>query len=569
MSGLKGNSAKELAEYFACLYGVRLSSIYRITADVRPKRSTRSDKGNRSFAITPENEGVWKASQLIVVDKLDPLLAMKTVKLRNPEANLPSLAYFQKMLREVRLGAKQRKNPRRPHRTFEAERPAQIFQIDVTALKMRWKDERSRTVLHIEGIDKNHPELAEQKLRCWQILLVDDFSRRRFCRYVTAPAITSAEMVRFECEAFQLLGVPEIEYTDQGGEFKKDHKRAEQILNELPTIKATGGFRHMPHTPHNPQATGKVEVGHRWAEMMDRLIGLAINEGQSVKFEDLNIFADSICDEYNDRRHSETNEKPIDRWYSIRIDQRILPAEVIESALLSQPFNCLLNADMSIKVGGVKYRVPGVRPFVNFIEQKVSGNIPANIDLIILELPDKTEWQIEKILFTADKAGDYKRAAETTAEQIVKALRIDRKADIKAIRERKNLTGIIEPVPHFNVAYNPESKPIYFPHNQKKVSIEELNSVISVASEPGAVATGSSDAAASQIRNPAASYAGREFSYWEAVAEYGKQVRDKEEFKAALREQLYPNGEGKIAADQIEQLLENLHAPQPLLRAVS
>lgn len=565
MRGLAGTAARFEAERWAAHCGVAVGHIYRITQDLRPARKTRADRGRRTFAIVPECEGVWYAAQLVIEGKLDPRLALETTRVRMPDAELPSLEYFQFLLREKNLGAKQRRNPVRAHRRFEAERPCQIFQIDVTGLKTRWKDESSRAIQHIEGVDKNHPEKAEHKLRVWQILLKDDFSRRTILRYVTAPAITSAEMVRFLCDAFTELGVPEIIYTDQGGEFKGRHKRAERILNSLPTITESGGFRHMPHTPHNPQATGKVESGHKWAERMDRLIGLAISEGQCVTLDDLNTFAERICDEYNHRMHRTTGQTPIERWHSVRVDLRKLPAEVVESALLSEEFEAKLNADMTVADGkGKRYKVPGERPFVDYIGKKVSVVIPANIDIILLTLPDHSEWELEKVLHTADVAGEYKRAADTEAEQLTKALKAARREEVKAIKAKTKLTGEIAPVPHLNVEMPlPETNVANFPHAETHVSAEELGAAV-----PGITPVETPAAASADHRPAVAEYTGRLIGYWEAVAEYAAAFEGEIESAKSHLLTLYPGTAGTCSTSEVEAFISRLNEPQRL-RAVS
>ena len=122
---------------------------------------------------------MWIAAQFVLIDKLDPTKRCSPVKTRG-HGELPSLEYFQQILRENGLGREQRRSAKRPFRRFEAEFPGQIIQIDVTALKVRWEDEKTRRILRIEGIDKNHPNTDESKIRVWQIMAIDDHSRRRF-----------------------------------------------------------------------------------------------------------------------------------------------------------------------------------------------------------------------------------------------------------------------------------------------------------------------------------------------------------------------------------------------------
>ena len=200
--------------------------------------------------------------------KLDPDEALRTAK-ANGHEDLPSLAHFQKLLREHELNRKARREGRRNHRRFEAAAPLEMVQIDSTALKVRWIDVNTRRIQQIVGIDKNHPNLDERKLRVWQIMAVDDHSRRRFLKYVTTHHITSADMVRFCCDLFCEWGVPKMLYTDNGPEFKALFAQAIRILSSMPAIRESGGLEHKTHAPNNPQASGKVDAAEQWLRAHD------------------------------------------------------------------------------------------------------------------------------------------------------------------------------------------------------------------------------------------------------------------------------------------------------------
>ncbi len=552
MTGLVGAAAKAEAERLAGIHPVSVNYIYRMTEHLRPKtRKKRSDAGRRTFDLVPGTD-VWYAAQLVIVDKLDPDLALLTAKTRG-RTNLPSLEYFRQMLAEKGLGKKARKNPRSAHRRFEAEFPGEIFQIDVTALKVRWQDEKTRRILKIEGVDKNHPQMDPTKLQVWQILLKDDHSRRVFLRYFVARAITSTEMVRFMCEAYCELGVPQKLYTDQGGEFKGRHNIAAKILNALPTVRDTGGYTHIPHMPGNPQATGKVESGHQWAEKMDRLVGLAVTEGQNVTLDTLNLFADRISIAYNNRVHRTTNQTPLVRWHNTRIVVRKLPSEIIESALLSDQFECTLDPSMTVTYQKIAYRIPSCATFVDYVGQRVQVVVPPNVDVILLTLPNNGgEYEIDKVLATADKAGEFKSVAESNAQQLTKQLRETRKAEIKAGKEKQKQTGEIAPVPHVNVEIEqPATNVTAFPHPERIASVEEVSRIvplpIAAVSDAGAIASGST------------AYAGRDLTYWQALKEYGSRFDTVAEAKLFLLG-LFPNTKGSVSSSDIESAINNRNA---------
>lgn len=546
MRGLTGKPAKQMAARLAEQNGVKLQHIYRLTKDLRPARKKRSDAGRRTFELI-EGTDVWKAAQLVIADKLDPDQALLTIRTRDAAAKLPTLETFRKMLAEKGLGKKQRRYGKRAFRRWEASAPGEIFQIDVTALKVRWHDEKTRRILQIEGVDKNHPQMEETKLRVWQIMLVDDHSRSRFLRYITSLHITSREMVRFECEAFEKLGIPHKLYTDNGSEFKGQHIKAAKILNKV--LENDGGYQHITHAPGNSQASGKVEVAHKWAEKADRFVGLAVTEGQTVTIETLNQFADRMCDHYNNQIHRVTGQTPVERWYGKLVVVRKLPAEIIESALLSDEFEVALDAAMTVSLKGAIYKVPGVQPFVNYIGQKVKIVVPPSIDLILLTLPDGREFEIEKLLATADKAGEFKRVVDSTAEDLTKRLRATRKEEVRAIKAQRKLTGQIAPVPHFNVPIEqPETNVAHFPHAEKVASIAEVAAVTPIVQPPA--------------YDPS-------IGYWHAVGEFSASfdggIDEAKEFLLSV----FPNALGEIAKSEVESAIAGRFSQRKgLLKAV-
>lgn len=558
MRGLSGPAAKTEAVRLAELHDVTLKHIYRLTATERGgKRKPRSDKGRRTFELV-EGTDTWAAAQLVIADKLDPEQALQTVVLRNPEAALPSLAYFRRILSESGLGKNQRRTGRRGHRRFEAEHPGEMFQIDCTALKVRWKDEKTRRVLAIEGVDKNHPMADDSKLRVWQLMLIDDHSRRRFLRYVATRSITSLDVVRFECEAYSFLGVPKILYTDNGSEFKGRHANAEKLLNTF--LKDLGGYRHQTHAPRNPQATGKVEVAHRWAEMMDRFVGLAVTEWQTVSIEDLNTFADRICEHYNSKRHRTTKQTPMDRWHATRVVVRKIAPEVIESALLSDEFESVLDAAMTVAHKGVIYKVPGVVPFVNFVGQKVKIVVPPSIGLILMTLPDGAEYEIEKVLATADKAGEFRSTADSNAATLTKRLRETRKEEVRAIRAKNKLTGVVAPVPHYNVKIDiPATNVSRFPQPEHVVAADEVSKVIALPTIAAAAQSFSCSKEGWPKSGVVPNYDGKPFGYWEAVNEFAARFATKNEAKEFMLD-LFDGMDGTMLSGEIEAAIRSAHA---------
>jgi transposase InsO family protein len=548
MRGLTGKPAKTMAARLAADHKITLAHVYRLTKDLRPERAKRSDAGKRTFRLEPGTD-VWEAAELVVGgDYLDPDQALETIRLRKPDAVLPSLEYFRNLLSNKGLGKQALKTRRRGYRRWEAELPGEMFQVDVTALKTRWLDTRTRRILRIEGVDKNHPQMDPTKLRVWQIMLIDDHSRRRFLRYVVTTHVTSAEMVRFLCEAFTELGVPLKLYTDNGSEFKGAHTKAVKILNLIPTIAESGGYQHITHMPGNSQASGKVEGAHKWAEKMDRWVGLAHTEGQEITVEDLNAFARRVYDHYNNQKHRTTKQTPLERWYGKRVVLRKLPAETIQDALMSDEFTVKLDASMTVAHKGCIYKIPGERPFTDYVGQKVDIVVPPSIGWIIVTLPDKSIWEVAKVLDTADKAGEFKATADSQGEALRKQLQASRKERIKATKEQKKLTGQIAPVPHFNVEIEQRATNItHFPHLEKISTVEEVAAVTPIVQPPA--------------YDPS-------IGYWQAVAEFSGSFVNVDDAKQFLLG-IFPGQSGEIPKSEVEQAIAGRFTQRKgLLKAV-
>lgn len=458
MKGLRGASAKQMAVRLAEKHGCTWQHVYKITETVRPARKTRADKNKFAFNLI-EGTDAWRAAQYVLIDRLDPALALLTAKQRIEQENrqpaLPSLKTFREMLKRYGLNKTKRQSDARPHRRFQSDLPGLIFQCDVTGLKERWLNVTSRAILKIPEteINPNHPNTNPNLMPVWTLMLIDDFSRRRFCRYVAAVKVTSDHVVEFLLEAYKTLCVPHQLYTDNGAEFQGRHATAARILNKI--LEDAGGYAHVRHAAHNAQATGKVEVAHQWSEKMNRLIGMAQREGRAITLELLNVFADAICVDYNEVNvHRETGQTPLERWHSKRASLRRLSPDVLSAAFLARHFTVKLNHDMTLKIPQFgRFQVPGIRPFVGFAGQKCDVYFPPEVDFFVLVLPDhadankRSAFEIEKIVFAPDVAGDFKTVAETPAQQIVKRMRDTRKEEVAAIKAARQTTGQIAPIP--------------------------------------------------------------------------------------------------------------------------
>lgn len=558
MDGLTGTIASTTADGLAKIYNVSAKYVYKMTADLRPRRKRRADHGRRKFTLAPGTD-TYEAAALVIGSKLKPEAALLTAAANNHK-DLPSLYTMQRLLRENGLDGKRRKSNARNHRRWEAAAPLDLIQIDCTALKVRWKDIKTRRILRIDGIDKNHPQMDRNKLRVWQIMAVDDHSRRRFLRYVACGHITSRHMVLFCCELFCEWGLSKKVYTDNGPEFKGFFAKAMTILNSVPAIQQTGGIEHFTHMPNNPQASGKVENAHRWAEDMDRFVGLAEQKGLDIDENILNQFADNICRNYNEQHvNRTTGQRPIDRWFGTAVTRRMLPGEVVRAALLFDEAERKVSEAMTVRVGKIDYRLPSRdaagkaapwRPGM-----KLSIIAPHELDLIFVTLENGDEYEVEKVIATLDVAGDYKSAMPTGAEQLAKELKEHHAQKNREAKEKKKLTGEVYQVPFYNHEIAAETTNLrHFPHATEQITADDIAAVVPVPLEQSAVGGGQS-AAKTEDQRPktAAVYEGKLLTYWLAVSEFKSRFATVDECKSFLAADLFPDQQGEHYSSAIEQ----------------
>lgn len=580
MTGLVGKAAAAEAKRQVTNHGISKQYVYDLTKEVRGEgrpRKRRSDAGVRKYDLV-EGSDTFEAAALVVGAKLDPDQALLTMKANGAE-NLPALATFQRMLRENEIGRKQRREGRRNHRRFEAAAPLDLVQIDSSACKVRWLDYKTRRIIRLEGIDKNHPQLDPQMLRVWQVSAVDDNSRRRYTEYIATHHITSADMVRFFCNlCCEWGGVPKVVYTDNGPEFKALFKQAVRIVASINTIKDNGGFEHMTHAPGNAQATGKVENSQKRIEKMNRFIGLAEQKGVEVTVDSLPEFARAI-DRYDNESkiHRETGATPITRWFGQQVVSRSLPQDVIRAALLFQEATRTLTDTMTVRVGKVDYRIPArddkgnASPFKKGMKLRVIA--PDLLDEIFVTLPNGEEFAIVKDIATTDVAlTGVRKAAPSHGETLTKSLNEHHKQRNREAKDLKKLTGETFQVPFINhevAAEKPQSNVIglgAFKHPEIAVTAEDIATASPVPMDAvqASAATSEipSDSSELGTRNSElASYTGRDVNFWEALDEFKTRFETLAAAKDLLLT-LFPDQQGTVNTLDIETALDRHFDPQ-------
>src|ERR1051325_5900289 len=198
MEGLQGPQARFQAQRLAESCGCSVTHIYALTAHLRPRRKQRSDNGKRKADL---NHPVLQyAAERVVTRNYDPELAL--IEAEHNIGPLPvSLGTFRRLLREHGISAADNARNVAPHRNFAAA-PGVLYQLDLSAVKTRWLDLRTRNILRLD-ITPNHPNTNANYIPIWKIGLIDDGSRYRFVDFIAVPKPTSNDVVDFVLRAFR------------------------------------------------------------------------------------------------------------------------------------------------------------------------------------------------------------------------------------------------------------------------------------------------------------------------------------------------------------------------------
>ncbi len=427
LSGLSGARAKAEIKALATRFNLSESRIYDVSRDVRAKRKQRADKGKRRADLLV-HDGLRFATELRVLKSVDPDLAIETAKANGFDVPV-SLGTYQRYLRESGLNRMQLRNGRRPHRRWEAPNPLDLFQFDISGVKERWIDQTTRRILHVTPltISKNHPNRNSNLVPLWKFGLVDDHSRLRYVRFVACDKPNSIHVIDFLLRAFRELGIPRVLYTDNDRIIiSKRMQRAASILDRA--FSASGGFRLEQHAPGNPQATGKVEVGHQIFEKFERLIGVKY---ETPDLATLNNFTVAVCDRYNWTAHRETGVQPALRFRNGHAAVRVPPPALLDDAFKADEFQVSIRADLTFGFQGERYQLPRSpnvaslpNPFLSLAGRrgvKITIVWPPSADYFVA-IVDGNEFEIQRQLAASDVAGEYKTVAETRSQQAVKSL---------------------------------------------------------------------------------------------------------------------------------------------------
>lgn len=314
----------------------------------------------------------------------------------------------------------------------------ELFQIDLSGLKTRWLDVRTRRILKLSNLEvsKNHPNTNPNHIALWKIALIDDHSRYKRVRYIATPKPTSNDVIVFLLESFREMGVPKILYSDNDGILVgKRMQRAERILNEA--FNESGGFKLDQHLPGNSKGTGKVEGTHKIIERFERLIG-GLYEAPTL--ENLNNFCARVCDYLNWKIHRTTGEKPALRFRQTTAVMRVPPPALLDAAFKAKEFpNKPINANVTVSIDGAHYQLPrnADYPFVDLAGTKARVTVvwPPDVEWLGIVTADGTEYTVERKLWKEDAAGEFKTPRESKRQRAVKALTAQEDARRKAHKE--------------------------------------------------------------------------------------------------------------------------------------
>ena len=452
------------AARLAALHQVGKQRIYSLTKNERAMipdvkaRKRRADRGRRAIDVKTNKN--WKiVNGWIGLYDYDPAEAYITARERGLDLGI-SFETFMRYRRELQLSKKQSR-VESLHRRFEASAPGEIFQFDISGLKERWFDTKTRRIIKVDSLDvsRNHPNTLKNRVPVWRFALIDDFSRRVFIRYYAVHKGNSSHVVEFLLLAYSEMGVPLVLYTDNDSVIKyRRMPPATKILDKA--LADQGGYRQLFHKPGNARATGKIERFHQKSEKYEKAIGLYIAERGPITVAELNErLALGIMQRCNNEVHRSTGMTPNARWQSKLHKVRRVDYPVLHSALMVDDFPAKIWPDLTIKVKSQTFQLPTGEVLSNgeknpFISWGLSGKkinvvFPDDLPFFTVVDEDLNEYDIPKDLAAADVAGDWQATAEPTAQKLKKEYKAAAKADAEKKRNAGKEQADIAPIPIF------------------------------------------------------------------------------------------------------------------------
>lgn len=538
-------SSREIAaevDRLAAHYNVSRSRIYELTEDLRTKRKTRTDKGNRKASIATDPNLRLVAGWVLEygISPSEAIVMGREQRGMDISIEFPTLV---KYLRESGLDKRSRRKPNVPHRRFEASAPGEMFQFDISGVKERWYDHTTRRIISVSALEvsKNHENSKSDRTRVWRFALIDDYSRRSFIRYIGVAKPNSSHVVDFLLQAYAEMGVPHTLYTDNDAIIKFGrNQRTTQILNKV--LLDQGGYQNTFHLPGNARATGKVERLHQTVEQCEKFIGIYIAERGYLSLEELNDrFAAGVMQKLNNQVHSETGQTPMQRWESTFSVIRRLDYATLRSAFMADEHEVKVRGDLTFRLKGQSFQLPTseMYPFANWIGQKLRVVFADDQPFFTVIGLDGIEYDVAKEASAPDAAGDFKSTRQTTAEQLRKDLRAVAKEDAKRVKTGTIMEAesirFFDELPGAAAAAAEPTGVLKFPKPETTIDVQIVE-----REAPGRV----------ESHNPA-------INFWEAVSRFESRFASKSECKSFM-DTLYESRDEESwkLQSEIEQALD-------------
>ncbi len=354
MAGLKGTTAKLIARELSERTGLSMRQIYKLTADLR-QRKPRADSGVRRCGLSTETRDTLYALVSTLRYKADLALEVAIGNGLIAADAAPSAATLLRWMRADGLG-KTSSSDDRVCRRWQAKYPDHIHQADCTISATFYLDDSGGVGYEPVKDLSNKP--GNKRPRLHLFVLVDDFSRVTYAEYFLEE--NTGNWLNFLWHAwgpkddpttFPFEGVPEVLYADNGSPLRSE--RARRAIGAL-------GVEQKFHRAYHPQSKGKVE--RRIGTLQANFEALFLLRKPKTLGEANELLYRHVR-RANMEEHSQTKQRPFQRWLLRSTPVKRLPAEHILKMLGRVRETRVLGPDLMFSLGGERFMAPYVEPF--------------------------------------------------------------------------------------------------------------------------------------------------------------------------------------------------------------
>ena len=255
---------------------------------------------------------------------LDEAVLAKAVALKNevPDRTLDTLIELLELSQTVEPGAVKRATL---HRALQAlglsRRPATEDREDLDRVEAAFSNALWQSDM-LQGPMIPDPENPDKMRRAWLYAFLDDHSRLlldgRFAFKGDLPAL---ELVLRR--SLQKWGIPRKLYYDNGAVYRSVHMKRIAAMLGMHGIVFTKAYRPMGH--------GKIEAFNRYCK---RRFIAEVKASRVSTLDELNEAFRAFARRYNDRKHGETGQPPLERWKANSEHVRFPDEEQLRQAFL-------------------------------------------------------------------------------------------------------------------------------------------------------------------------------------------------------------------------------------------